>query len=195
MQEQTPPRSLTAYRPYWAKRFGIAPFLPMSAAEMEARGWDACDVILVTGDVDPAKTVALIRKEYGLWKTGYTAPKVAVEPPQTAQRRIDVPFDGQTLPILCVAFKGPALDAGDRLMVAGSLAGDLAFGETSALYKKLVLDEQRVEELFLRALARLPSADELKAGQEHLQASKTVKQGLEDVLWSLVNTREFQLCY
>ncbi|MBL8487303.1 MAG: YgiQ family radical SAM protein [Rhodocyclaceae bacterium] len=50
MQEQTPPRSLTAYRPYWAKRFGIAPFLPMSAAEMEARGWDACDVILVTGD-------------------------------------------------------------------------------------------------------------------------------------------------
>ncbi|MGQ9685118.1 MAG: YgiQ family radical SAM protein [Thiobacillaceae bacterium] len=39
-----------AYRPYWAKRFGIAPFLPMSRAEMEALGWDSCDVILVTGD-------------------------------------------------------------------------------------------------------------------------------------------------
>jgi uncharacterized radical SAM protein YgiQ len=43
-------RKLTAYKPYWAKRFGTAPFLPMSRAEMEALGWDSCDVILVTGD-------------------------------------------------------------------------------------------------------------------------------------------------
>ena len=43
-------KSLTAYRPYWAKRFGTAPFLPMSRAEMDALGWDACDIILVTGD-------------------------------------------------------------------------------------------------------------------------------------------------
>src|ERR1700752_310185 len=27
-----------------------APFLPMSRGEMEALGWDACDVVLVTGD-------------------------------------------------------------------------------------------------------------------------------------------------
>ena len=50
MQDQTAPRPLTAYRPYWAKRFGTSPFLPMSAVEMEGLGWDACDVILVTGD-------------------------------------------------------------------------------------------------------------------------------------------------
>ena len=43
-------KALTAYRPYWAQRFGISPFLPMSRAEMETRGWDECDVILVTGD-------------------------------------------------------------------------------------------------------------------------------------------------
>ncbi len=43
-------RPLTAYRPYWAKRFGTAPFLPMSRAEMQALGWDSCDVIVVTGD-------------------------------------------------------------------------------------------------------------------------------------------------
>ncbi len=42
--------ALTSYRPYWARRFGIAPFLPMSRDEMEQLGWDACDVILVTGD-------------------------------------------------------------------------------------------------------------------------------------------------
>jgi len=41
---------LTSYRPYWARRFGTAPFLPLSRAEMDALGWDSCDVILVTGD-------------------------------------------------------------------------------------------------------------------------------------------------
>ncbi len=44
------PRALTRYKPYWAKRFGPAPFLPMSRAEMDALGWDECDVIVVTGD-------------------------------------------------------------------------------------------------------------------------------------------------
>jgi uncharacterized radical SAM protein YgiQ len=43
-------RPLDAYRPYWAKRFGTAPFLPMSRAELDELGWDSCDVIIVTGD-------------------------------------------------------------------------------------------------------------------------------------------------
>ena len=44
------PKALTAHRPFWAKRFGPAPFLPMSRAEMDQLGWDSCDVIVVTGD-------------------------------------------------------------------------------------------------------------------------------------------------
>jgi uncharacterized radical SAM protein YgiQ len=43
-------KPLTAYRPYWAKRFGVAPFLPMSREEMAQLGWDSCDIIVVTGD-------------------------------------------------------------------------------------------------------------------------------------------------
>ena len=43
-------RDLTGYRKHWAARFGSAPFLPMSRAEMELLGWDSCDVIIVTGD-------------------------------------------------------------------------------------------------------------------------------------------------
>ena len=39
-----------AYRQFWAKRFGPAPQLPMSRAEMDQLGWDACDIILVSGD-------------------------------------------------------------------------------------------------------------------------------------------------
>ncbi len=55
--------SLHSYRPYWAKRFGTAPILPMSRAEMDELGWDSCDVILVTGDAyidHPSFGMALI---------------------------------------------------------------------------------------------------------------------------------------
>jgi uncharacterized radical SAM protein YgiQ len=43
-------RDITGYRRYWAERFGTAPFLPMSRAEMDVLGWDTCDIIIVTGD-------------------------------------------------------------------------------------------------------------------------------------------------
>lgn len=43
-------KRLFEYRPYWAKRFGVAKFLPMSRDEMAALGWDECDIIIVVGD-------------------------------------------------------------------------------------------------------------------------------------------------
>jgi uncharacterized radical SAM protein YgiQ len=43
-------KTLTSYRPFWAKRFGTAKFLPMSRAEMDVLGWDSCDIIIVCGD-------------------------------------------------------------------------------------------------------------------------------------------------
>jgi len=54
---------LFSHRKHWAARLGTAPFLPMSRAEMDALGWDACDVILVTGDAyidHPSFGMALI---------------------------------------------------------------------------------------------------------------------------------------
>jgi uncharacterized radical SAM protein YgiQ len=43
-------KPLFSHRKYWAHRFGVAPFLPMSRAEMDRLGWDECDIVLVTGD-------------------------------------------------------------------------------------------------------------------------------------------------
>jgi uncharacterized radical SAM protein YgiQ len=57
------PKDLFSYRQYWAKRFGTAPQLPMTREEMDALGWDCCDIVLVTGDayVDhPSFGMALI---------------------------------------------------------------------------------------------------------------------------------------
>ena len=55
--------NLNSYRKYWAQRFGVAPQLPMSRAEMDELGWDSCDIIIVSGDayVDhPSFGMALI---------------------------------------------------------------------------------------------------------------------------------------
>jgi uncharacterized radical SAM protein YgiQ len=45
-----PPTNLFAAVAKRSARAAAAPFLPMSRAEMDALGWDQCDVILVTGD-------------------------------------------------------------------------------------------------------------------------------------------------
>ena len=50
MSASPQPQSIDTYRPYWAECFGVAPFLPTSREEMDALGWDSCDVIIVTGD-------------------------------------------------------------------------------------------------------------------------------------------------
>ena len=44
------PTPIYSYRKFWAECFGPAPELPTSRAEMDALGWDSCDIIIVTGD-------------------------------------------------------------------------------------------------------------------------------------------------
>ena len=102
-------------------------------------------VLFVAGDVQPATVLELAQKYYGGWQPGYVAPPIPTEPEQNEERRVDVDYDGQTLPILWVAYKFGAVDPHDRIRVAADLLSDLAFGETSDAYRRLVLDEQVVE--------------------------------------------------
>jgi zinc protease len=106
-------------------------------------------VLVIAGDLDVAKTTELIKKYYGDWEPGYTAPTIPTEPEQKGERRVEVKYDGRSLPILWVAYHANAFDPSNRSMAAANLLCDLAFGETSDLYKKLVLEEQVVE--FLNA--------------------------------------------
>src|SRR5262245_43756365 len=104
-------------------------------------------VLFIAGDVDPEAVFALVEKYYGDWQRGYVPPEIPTEPEQTAERRVDVSYDGQTLPILLIGYKLPVYDAADRTRVAADLFADLAFGETSEAYRRLVLDEQVVEDI------------------------------------------------
>jgi len=102
-------------------------------------------VLFVAGDVTPATVWPLVEKYYGGWQRGYVAPQIPSEPEQTREKRIDVAYEGQSLPIAWVAYKVDAFDPTNLSLVSAQVLSALAFGETSAIHKKLVLDEQVVE--------------------------------------------------
>jgi zinc protease len=102
-------------------------------------------ILLIVGPIDPVTTMGMVQDYYGEWEIGYEPPKITPEPPQTAERRIEVSYRGKSLPIVWISYKADAFNPEDRDYVANSLLCDLAFGETSGIYKKLVLEEQVVE--------------------------------------------------
>jgi hypothetical protein len=59
------------------------------------------------------------------------------------------------------------------------------------LVEKKVSDEELVDALFLASLARLPAATERKLIQDHLGRRKDRVEAARDLLWSVVNSREF----
>jgi len=54
-------------------------------------------------------------------------------------------------------------------------------------------DPQKVTDLFWAAFARAPSSGEMEAAMAHLSANSSNKRvAFEDILWALVNAKEFQ---
>ncbi|MGE3807825.1 MAG: DUF1549 domain-containing protein [Gemmataceae bacterium] len=66
-------------------------------------------------------------------------------------------------------------------------------GRLAQIVKDISDDGKRVDEVFLWTLSRLPTAKERQACLDYLKESASPQKGLEDVLWSLINTREFLL--
>ncbi len=104
-------------------------------------------VIVVAGDVEPEATFALVEAQYKDWKPGYVAPKVKPEPLQTKAKRLDLEYEGQTLPKIWIGYKGGAFAPEDRVWVASQVLAELAFGETSDIYRELILERQVVQGL------------------------------------------------
>ena len=102
-------------------------------------------VILVTGDFDPADVERRVRQQYAGWKRGGPVPEIPQEPPQTEAVRQELTWEGPTRPILDISFRTPAYGEATREVAALELIAALQFGETSDLYRSLVLDRRLVE--------------------------------------------------
>ena len=114
--------------------------------------------LIVAGDVDPDATFALAEKHFAPWKKGYVAPRVRREPEQTAERRLEVRYDGKVLPLVVLAYKSPAYDPDSVAWVSSQVLAELAFGATSPVGKQLVLEERSAQRVDARpAVSRDPS--------------------------------------
>ncbi len=68
-----------------------------------------------------------------------------------------------------------------------------AKGRAATLAKSKMTDDDLIDDLFLAALTRKPKPDEKEAAVKHLATAKTRTDAITDLLWALVNTREFIL--
>ena len=67
-----------------------------------------------------------------------------------------------------------------------------AGGRADLLAKDKRADGEKIDDLFLRAFGRPATADQKKAALEHLSKhEKDKKVGYENILWALLNTKEF----
>jgi hypothetical protein len=81
-----------------------------------------------------------------------------------------------------------------HLLNSGEVQGKLAAGSGRAA--RLAADAQRtdadkVRELYLCVYSREPAIDESAIATSHLQNHENKQQAYEDILWALVNTKEF----
>jgi hypothetical protein len=87
----------------------------------------------------------------------------------------------------------PALPQTLYLMTDAGLLKKVTDGRLKDLLASKMTDEEIIEELMLATLSRMPIERERKRLLEHVQSRTTRQSGFVDVVWALINTREFIL--
>ncbi|HEV7242749.1 MAG TPA: pitrilysin family protein [Thermoanaerobaculia bacterium] len=103
--------------------------------------------ILVAGDVEPNRVFQLVEKYWGDWQRGTFSAEIPQETTHNGPIYAHVPWTSPTLPWVTVAFHGPSAFQ-TKEQAEFDVMFDLSFGQTSDLYKRLVEQEQKVDQLF-----------------------------------------------
>lgn len=138
--------------------------------------------VVVAGDVDHDLLVKLAGAHYGKWKPGNAKVEIPVEPKQTEERTAELTWPTPTLPTLFLGYHVPSADPSNPDFAALGALAQATFGETSPLYKSLVLDEQKVVMMaaeaepkrdpgLFRILARVRKADDLSGVRERIESA------------------------
>jgi hypothetical protein len=99
----------------------------------------------------------------------------------------------RTLTCDCERSQEPAVPQTLFLMSDPALLAKIEKGRLESLLQEKKSHEEIVEELFLATLSRFPQDTEKRAACEHIQHAADRKKAYVDVIWALVNTREFIL--
>jgi len=106
--------------------------------------------LVIAGDVAPEQVMPLVEKFWAGWKPGSSgAVTIPKEPAPAGPKYVHVPWTSETLPYVTVAFPAPAFAEANKDAPAMDLVAALYFGSTSELYKRLVVSEQKIDQLFV----------------------------------------------
>jgi hypothetical protein len=124
----------------------------------------------------------------------------------TSARAVDLPhegfgsyfldtFDRPKRVTACECERSTGATLAQVLLLANSEEIENKLSAGDGRVAKLVKDKkpvaEAVDELYLTALGRRPTAEEAKRTAEHVAKQASVQQGLEDVLWAILNSKEF----
>jgi zinc protease len=99
--------------------------------------------IVVVGDVNAEEVNAFAEKYFGNWKQGNYTANVPVEPEQKEERQVHLQ-DGSIPPYMSLNYKGPSFNDEKIDLAAIDVMNTILFSQNSDLYKKLVIDEQKL---------------------------------------------------
>lgn len=129
-------------------------------------------VIILAGDVQPDHAFRLVEKYWGDWQPGDFTAEIPAEPEPDGPVYEHVDWQTPTLPWITVAFHGPAFSEREIDMATMDVIAEVAFSRSSPLYQKLVVKEQKVDQLWsyfpdrtdpylLTVTARVKNVDDL----------------------------------
>jgi zinc protease len=99
--------------------------------------------IVIVGDIKEPEVSKMVKSYWGEWQRGDYKQQIPSEPAQDKPRSQNIEWASQTLPHIVVGYRGPAFSETEKDKVALDLLADIAFGENSDIYQKLVLTEQK----------------------------------------------------
>jgi hypothetical protein len=89
------------------------------------------------------------------------------------------------------ATSDPSLSQALHLLNGSATGGKISQGKVAEELLKDATPEQALDRLYVRCLSRFPTAAERQALLESIKQAPNPQQGLEDVFWAVLNSREF----
>jgi uncharacterized protein DUF1549/uncharacterized protein DUF1553/Big-like domain-containing protein len=102
-------------------------------------------------------------------------------------------FNRPSRQLVCERKQPPTLNQALHL-ISGDTIQKKITSKSGTLAKMIAgnrLPEQVIEELYLRTLSRYPDATERQTAEAAMAKSPNAREGLEDVFWALLNSKEF----
>jgi len=144
--------------------------------------------IVLAGDINSEKALSTVVKYWGNWQTGNYAAAIPTEPRQDSQKSAEIDWPTPTLPWVAVAYRGPAYSDTNKDMATMDVIASLAFSESSPVYQKLIIREQKadllapdfehhVDPYLLNVLARVKNREDIEyVRDEIIQTFEALKE-------------------